>query len=138
MNYMETVRTSYLGDLRTEATHVRSGEKIITDAPLDNQGKGEYFSPTDMLAAALGSCMLTIMGIAARTHGFSIDGTNIKVTKVMGTAPRRVVEIIVELFFPNEYSDKEKRIIELSARECPVANSLHPDLKQTLIFHFGR
>lgn len=138
MNYMETVRTSYLGDLRTEATHVRSGEKIITDAPLDNQGKGEYFSPTDMLAAALGSCMLTIMGIAARTHGFSIDGTDIKITKVMGTAPRRVVEIIVELFFPNEYSDKEKKIIELSARECPVANSLHPDLKQTLIFHFGR
>lgn len=134
---METVKTKYLGELRTEATHVRSGEKIITDAPIDNQGKGEYFSPTDMLATALGSCMLTIMGISARTHGFNIDGTEIKITKVMGTAPRRVVEIIVELFFPTDYTPKEKKIIELSAKECPVANSLHPDLKQTLIFHFG-
>lgn len=134
---METVKTKYLGELRTEATHVRSGEKIITDAPIDNQGKGEYFSPTDMLATSLGSCMLTIMGISARTHGFNIDGTEIKITKVMGTAPRRVVEIIVELFFPTDYTPKEKKIIELSAKECPVANSLHPDLKQTLIFHFG-
>lgn len=134
---METVKTKYLGELRTEATHVRSGEKIVTDAPIDNQGKGEYFSPTDMLATALGSCMLTIMGISARTHGFNIDGTEIKITKVMGTAPRRVVEIIVELFFPTDYTPKEKKIIELSAKECPVANSLHPDLKQTLIFHFG-
>ncbi|WP_047451421.1 OsmC family protein [Alistipes sp. ZOR0009] len=134
---METVKTKYLGELRTEATHVRSGEKIITDAPIDNQGKGEYFSPTDMLATALGSCMLTIMGISARTHGFNIDGTEIKITKVMGTAPRRVVEVIVELFFPTDYTPKEKKIIELSAKECPVANSLHPDLKQTLIFHFG-
>lgn len=134
---METVKTKYLGELRTEATHVRSGEKIITDAPIDNQGKGEYFSPTDMLATALGSCMLTIMGISARTDGFNIDGTEIKITKVMGTAPRRVVEVIVELFFPTDYTPKEKKIIELSAKECPVANSLHPDLKQTLIFHFG-
>lgn len=134
---METVKTKYLGELRTEATHVRSGEKIVTDAPIDNQGKGEYFSPTDMLATALGSCMLTIMGISARTHGFNIDGTEIKITKVMGTAPRRVVEVIVELFFPIDYTPKEKKIIELSAKECPVANSLHPDLKQTLIFHFG-
>lgn len=131
---METVRTAYLGDLRTEATHVQSGEKIITDAPLDNQGKGEYFSPTDMLATALGSCMLTIMGIAARTHGFNIDGTTVKITKVMGTNPRRVVEVVVELTFPHSYTDKEKRIIELSAKECPVANSLHPDLKQSVSF----
>lgn len=135
---METVRTKYLGDLRTEATHVRSGEKIITDAPVDNQGKGVFFSPTDLLAASLGSCMLTIMGIAARTHGFNIDGTEVKITKVMGTNPRRVVEIVVELNFPTSYSAKEMKIIELSAKECPVANSLHPDLKQTVIFNYGK
>jgi Predicted redox protein, regulator of disulfide bond formation len=133
---METVKTTYLGDLRTEATHVRSGKTIITDAPVDNQGKGEFFSPTDLLATALGSCMLTIMGIAARTHGFDIDGTHVSITKVMGTNPRRVVEVIVELNFPRTYSEKVKKIIELSAKECPVANSLHPELKQTIVFNY--
>jgi uncharacterized OsmC-like protein len=133
---METVKTTYLGDLRTEATHVRSGKKITTDAPIDNQGKGAFFSPTDLLATALGSCMLTIMGIAARTHGFDIDGTDVGITKVMGTNPRRVVEIIVELNFPHSYSEKHKKIIELSAKECPVANSLHPELKQTVVFNY--
>lgn len=133
---METIKTVYLGDLRTEATHIRSNNKIVTDAPVDNQGKGEFFSPTDLLTASLGSCMLTIMGIAARTHGFDIDGTDVKISKVMGTNPRRVVEIVVELTFPHCYSEKEKRIIERSAKECPVANSLHPDLKQTVICNF--
>jgi len=133
---METAKTIYLGNLRTEATHVRSGQKIVTDAPVDNQGKGEFFSPTDLLATALASCMLTIMGIAARTHGFDIDGTEVKITKVMGVNPRRVVDVIVELNFPRNYSVKEKRIIELSAKECPVANSLHPDLKQTVVFNY--
>lgn len=136
---METVRTIYLGDLRTEPTHVQSGTKIITDAPLDNKGKGEAFSPTDLLATSLGSCMLTIMGIAAQQHGFSIDGTTVKTTKVMGTNPRRVVEIIVELTFPHDnYSAKERKIIELAAKECPVANSLHADLKQTVSYIYTK
>ena len=134
---METVKTKYIGDLRTEATHLRSGVRITTDAPVDNQGKGEFFSPTDLLATSLGSCMLTIMGFSARTHGFSIDGTEVSITKVMGTEPRRVVEVIVELTFPhNNYSAKERKLLELSAKECPVANSLHPDLKQTIVFKF--
>ena len=134
---METVKTKYIGDLRTEATHLRSGVKITTDAPVDNQGKGEFFSPTDLLATSLGSCMLTIMGISAKTHGFNIDGTEVSITKVMGTEPRRVVEVIVELTFPhNNYSAKERKLLELSAKECPVANSLHPDLKQTIVFKF--
>ncbi len=134
---METVRTKYISDLRTEATHVRSGVKLTTDAPVDNQGKGEFFSPTDLLATSLGSCMLTIMGIAARTHGFNIDGADVSITKIMGTDPRRVVEIVVELTFPhNNYSAKERKLLELSAKECPVANSLHPDLKQNIIFKF--
>ncbi|HUW05650.1 MAG TPA: OsmC family protein [Williamwhitmania sp.] len=134
---METVRTKYIGELRTEALHVRSGNKIVTDAPIDNQGRGEFFSPTDLLATSLGSCMLTIMGISARTHGFDIDGTDVKITKIMGTNPRRVVEVVVELTFPhNNYSVKERKLLELASKECPVANSLHPDLKQNVIFKF--
>ena len=134
---METAKTVYLGDLRTEITHLQSGNKITTDAPTDNHGKGEFFSPTDMFATSLASCILTIMGISAKNYGFNIDGTEVKTTKVMGTNPRRVVEIIVEMTFPhNNYSAKERRLMELAAKECPVANSLHPDIKKTITFKF--
>lgn len=134
---MATAKTVYLGDLRTEITHLQSGNKITTDAPTDNHGKGEFFSPTDMFATSLASCMLTIMGISAKTYGFDIDGTEVETTKVMGTNPRRVVEIIVELTFPhNRYTDKERKLLELAAKECPVANSLHPDIKKTITFKF--
>ena len=129
---METVRTKYLGDLRTEVEHVASGTKIVTDAPVDNHGKGEFFSPTDLLAASYGCCALTIMGIAAQTHGFDINGAELKTTKIMGVDPRRVVELAVEFTFPhNRYSDKERKFIERSVNECPVANSLDPTLKIT-------
>lgn len=135
---METIRTRYIGNLRTSALHVQSSETLITDAPLDNQGRGEAFSPTDLLAASLGSCMLTIMGIAAREHNFSIDGTEVKITKIMASGPRRVSEIIIDLIFPSiDYSPKQKKIIKLSADTCPVAMSLHPDLKQTVRMHFS-
>lgn len=134
---MATAKTVYLGNLRSEITHLQSGEKIVTDAPTDNQGKGEFFSPTDMFATSLASCMLTIMGISAKSYGFDIDGTEVTTTKVMGTNPRRVVEIIVEMTFPhNRYTDKERKLIELAANECPVANSLHPDVKKTITFKF--
>ena len=134
---MITIETKYIGQLRTEATHVRSGNKLITDAPVDNKGKGEAFSPTDLLAASLGSCAMTIMGIAAQTHGFNLDGTGIRITKVMADDPRRVGEVIVEFDFPkNNYSEKEKKIIENAAKTCPVAKSLHPELKQTMIYNF--
>jgi putative redox protein len=134
---MPTIQTRYPGELRTEATHVRSGNKLITDAPVDNKGKGEAFSPTDLLATSLGSCAMTIMGIAAQTHGFNLEGTEISITKIMGENPRRVGEVIVEFDLPkNNYSEKEKAIIENAARTCPVARSLHPDLKQTFIFNF--
>lgn len=131
---MTKMRTHYLGNLRTEIEHLQSGNKIITDAPLDNNGKGEFFSPTDMFASSLGSCMLTIMGIAANTHGFSIDGTRLEIEKIMAANPRRVAEIKIDLYFPEgvEYSDKQKRIIEASAKTCPVANSLHPDVIKTI------
>ena len=135
---METARSVYTGDLRTRAIHTRSGEAIITDAPVDNQGRGEYFSPTDLVATAFASCMLTVLGIAARTHSFNIDGTEAIVTKIMSAdTPRRISQIIVELHFPPvKYSEKEKTIIERIARTCPVALSLHPDLKQEIIFYF--
>jgi putative redox protein len=134
---METIKTIYLGELRTEATHVRSGVKIITDAPPDNQGKGESFSPSDLLACSLGSCMVTIMGIASRTHQINITGTTIKITKVMASDPRRVSEVHVEFDMPeNSYSEKERTILDLAARTCPVALSLHPDIKQLVKFNY--
>ncbi|MFP4557792.1 MAG: OsmC family protein [Bacteroidales bacterium] len=130
---MLTSQIIYKGELRTQAVHNLSGNKLTTDAPPDNQGKGEFFSPTDLLATSLGSCMLTIMGISARTHNFDIDGTKVEVTKVMGTNPRRVIEVIVDFTFPHtNYTPKQKTLINLAAKECPVANSLHPDLKQTI------
>ncbi len=130
---METVRTNYLGDLRTEATHVRSGNSLITDAPVDNRGKGEYFSPTDLVAAALGSCMMTIMGISSVEHGFSMEGVNCKITKVMADNPRRVGEVVIEMDFTmNDYTEKQKKIIDFCARTCPVAQTLHPSVVQNV------
>ena len=134
---MATSKILYLNDLRTEAQHLYSGVKITTDAPLDNQGKAEFFSPTDLAATSLANCGLTIMGIAARTHGFSIDGTEATVTKVMYSNPRRIGEIHIEYHLPDVvYTDKQKKIIEIAGRTCPVALSLHPDIKQVISFHF--
>lgn len=135
---METSRVTYTGDLRTEALHVKSGQVFITDAPTDNQGRGEAFSPTDLLATSLGACAITVVGIASRTHGFNVDGTVIKITKIMASDPRRVSEVVVEMDFPPvKYSDKEKQIIRHTINTCPVGQSLHPDLKQTFIINFS-
>jgi uncharacterized OsmC-like protein len=134
---MATIESVYMGGLRMEATHVQSGACINTDAPVDNHGKGEAFSPTDLVAAALGGCMLTIMGIAALRHGFDVDGTRISTMKIMTDNPRRIGEIVVEFHFPHSYEEKHRRVIEAAARECPVARSLHPDLKQTITFNYG-
>lgn len=134
---METSTLEYLGDLQLKATHVKSGQSFVTDAPVDNKGKGSAFSPTDLMATSLGLCMITIMGIAANNGEFSIDGLKARVTKIMAAEPRRVGEVIVELDFPaNDYSDREKQIIRQCAKICPVSQSLHPDLKQTVIFNF--
>ena len=138
LNYlyiMETIQTIYLGELRTEATHVKSGNKLISDAPLDNKGKGEAFSPTDLLATSLGSCMLTLMGIAANTHDINFSGATMKITKIMSSNPRKVAEVILDINMGgNNYSDKEKKVLEYAALTCPVALSLHPDLIQTVHF----
>lgn len=134
---MTTATLRYLGDLRTEATHSKSGIKIITDAPPDNQGKGEAFSPTDLLATSLASCMLTVMGIAARTQQMNIEGTTAEVLKIMAADPRRVAEIKVSFQFPaKNYSEKEKQILQRAAHTCPVHYSLHPDLIKTIEFKF--
>ena len=134
---MTTVKTIYTKELRTEAEHVKSGTVICTDAPVDNQGKGEAFSPTDLLAASLGSCMLTLMGIAARNHGFSVDGTCISITKVMAENPRRVSEIRIIMDLPKgEYPVNQRRIMERAALTCPVALSLHPDIRQEVTFNY--
>lgn len=134
---METVKTLYVGDLRTRAHHTFSGNEIITDAPPDNKGRGEAFSPTDLLATSLGSCILTIMGIAAREHGFSIDNTKIRIYKIMASNPRRVGEVKIEFFFPDVvYSEKEKKILAYASKTCPVALSLSSELKQTIHFYY--
>ncbi len=134
---MPTSNTIYLGGLRTENVHIRSGEKLITDAPVDNQGRGEAFSPTDLVATGLSDCMLTIIGIKARDKGLDITGTTIETTKIMSTEPRRIAEIIVEFTFPkNNFSEKDKAIFEAVTKTCPVALSLHPDVKQTVKFNW--
>ncbi|MBN1987047.1 MAG: OsmC family protein [Prolixibacteraceae bacterium] len=134
---MTTIRTVYLGELRTENEHLQSGNKVITDAPTDNRGKGEYFSPTDLLATALGSCIMTIMGIKARDNNIDLEGTKIEITKIMASDPRRVAEVIVDFHFPKKgYTNQEKTIVESVAGISPVPLSLHPELKQTILFNW--
>ena len=135
---MTKMKTTYLGNLRTEIEHVQSGNKLITDAPLDNNGKGEFFSPTDLFASSLGACMLTIMGMSAQSHGVSIDGTVLETEKTMAANPRRVAEITIDFYFPKgvRYDDKAKRLLDAAAKTCPVANSLHPDIVKNIRFHF--
>lgn len=134
---MATVETIYMGGLRTEATHVQSGTKIVTDAPTDNHGKGESFSPTDLVSAALGSCMMTLMGIAADTHGINVDGTRLSITKVMAADPRRIGEIVIDVHFPSVYEPKQRKLLENAAATCPVAKTLHPDCKQTIRYFYA-
>lgn len=132
-----TIKTKYLGELRTQSTHLKSGNDLITDAPLDNNGKGEAFSPTDLLATALATCMITVMGINANKHGLNIDGIDCDVTKIMAINPRRVSEVVIEFNFPkNNFDESQKEMLRDAAYSCPVAVSLHPDLKKSVTFNF--
>ena len=135
---MITSKVTYLGELRTEATHIQSDTTIYTDAPKDNHGKGEMFSPTDLVATALASCMISIMGIVAMKDGITpIDGATAEVTKVMYAEPRRIGEIHITVTFPKKnYTDKEKKIYENAAYTCPVAKSLHPDLEVNIKYNW--
>ncbi len=135
---MITSSVIYKGDLRTEATHLQSGSVILTDAPKDNHGKGEAFSPTDLVATALASCMISVMGIVSKKEGITtVDGATAEVIKVMVADPRRIGEIHISISFPKkDFTEKEKKIYEHAAHTCPVAKSLHPDLKQVVTFNW--
>ncbi|UYQ91545.1 OsmC family protein [Chitinophaga horti] len=135
---MQTAEIVYNGELRTTSTHVRSGTVVETDAPVDNNGKGERFSPTDLVSSALGSCMMTLMGISAKQHNWNIDGTKISILKIMGTDPRRITGVNVEITFPAGHGlgEKERAILERTALTCPVAKSLHPDIVQDVKFNW--
>ena len=134
---MNTLTTEYKGSLRTENIHTRSGSLVITDAPVDNQGKGEAFSPTDLVCTALSSCMLTTMGILANRENINIVGLKTEVVKIMASSPRKIAEIQVTLSHPTlQVTDEQKKKLKNAALTCPVALSLHDSVKQTVIFNF--
>ena len=134
---MPTIKSSYLGNLRTQATHVLSGNALLTDAPLDNNGKGEAFSPTDLVAAALGSCMVTIMGIVAEREALSLESLSWEITKIMQSDPRKIQEIQVNFNWSGvPISTEMSQKLKNAARTCPVALSLNPSIIQTITFDF--
>ena len=122
---MTDIKIVYNGSLRTRATHLQSGNTILTDAPTDNNGKGEAFSPTDLFASSLGACMLTIMGMTAQTHGLNIDGSSIHIDKIMGANPRRVASLDIRIDINGELNEKDKKILIKAAEHCPVSKSIH-------------
>ena len=133
---MATSKVTYLGDLRTSSIHLQSGSEIISDAPVDNNGKGEAFSPTDTVANGLASCMFTVMGIKAREMNVDFSGSTAEVTKVMAAEPRRIAEIHVTFQMNLAAEDKTKTILERTAMTCPVNYSLHPDIKRVIVFNW--
>ncbi|NCX96661.1 MAG: OsmC family peroxiredoxin [Chitinophagia bacterium] len=134
---MATAHIVYQGELRTNCTHLQSGTHIITDAPTDNHGKGEAFSPTDLVAVALGACVITTMGIVADRDGLDISGTTIEVTKHMESNPRRIAAIEVILNIPaTNLTNDQKQKLENTGRTCPVEKSLHPDMVRNFTFNF--
>ena len=133
---MSTSKIIYKNNLRTEAQHIASGQKIITDAPLDNNGKGEAFSPTDLVATALASCMITIMAIAAEKNGINISETSASVKKIMGTNPRTISDVIIEITMSKDLDLKDRKRLEKAALACPVHKSLHPDMNKKITFSY--
>lgn len=130
---MSTVE--YLGELRTSAIHLRSGNSLLTDAPVDNEGKGEAFSPTDLVATALASCMLTVMGIYAQARGIKLEGTRVGVEKIMASNPRRITRIAIRMTLPGgAIAASDRKNLERTALTCPVLESLHPDLEKDVTF----
>ena len=131
-----TSQIVYKGNLRTEATHLQSNTVIETDAPVDNNGKGERFSPTDIVATALGSCMLTIMGMKAASMNIDLSDTTLDVKKIMVANPRRIAGVQIQFSFPKrlQLSEKEQAILENAAHTCPVAKSIHPDIQVEVKF----
>ena len=131
-----TSKVTYLGDLRTENTHIQSGNTFVTDAPIDNNGKGEAFSPTDTVATGLASCMMTMMGIKARSLDVDMTGSTAEVTKTMAANPRRISKIEVSFNFSFKADQKTRNILEHTANTCPVHYSLHPDIEKHITFNW--
>jgi putative redox protein len=133
---MSTSKVTYLGNLRTECEHLKSGSTYITDAPIDNNGKGEAFSPTDTVATGLANCMLTVMGIKANDLGVDLTTSTAIVTKVMASNPRRISKIDIEFALPANVSEKHRKILENTGNTCPVNHSLHTDIEKTIFFNW--
>ena len=133
---MTTSVVFYSGNLRTESQHLQSGETITTDAPIDNEGTGQAFSPTDLAATSLANCMMTVMGIVASRHKIDIEGTRANVEKFMGVNPRRIIEIKIDFHFPNNYDTATKKLLEQAALNCPVAKSLSESISQNIHFNY--
>jgi uncharacterized OsmC-like protein len=133
---MATSNITYVGDLRTVCIHLQSGTQILTDAPTDNHGKGEAFSPTDLVATALGSCMVSIMGIKSKDLDVDLKDSTVSITKIMQAEPRKIAKIEVILNMSIETSEKNKTILERAAMTCPVFYSLHPDIKKEIVFNW--
>ena len=132
-----SIENNYVGNLRTSSIHILSGDEIITDAPTDNNGKGKAFSPTDLVASALCSCMSTVMGICADKGNFTIPNSSAKVTKIMSAEPRKISEIVVRFTFEkSNLSETHKKKLMSVAENCPVAKSINPDIKQRVSFDF--
>lgn len=133
---MATSNITYVGDLRTVCIHLQSGTQILTDAPTDNHGKGEAFSPTDLVATALGSCMVSIMGIKSRDLDVDLKDSTVSITKIMQSEPRKIAKIEVILNMSIETSEKNKTILERASMTCPVLLSLHPDIEKDVVFNW--
>lgn len=133
---MATSIVTYLGDLRTECEHIASSSKYFTDAPVDNNGKGESFSPTDTVATALAGCIFTIMGIKARELQLDLSGSKAEVTKFMAESPRRISKIEIVFHMKGVDDQKHRAILERVGKACPVSKSLHPDIEQKITFQY--
>lgn len=131
-----TSKVTYLGELRTSSIHIQSGAEILSDAPKDNHGKGEAFSPTDTVANALASCMFSIMGIKAREMGVNLEGSTAEVTKIMQPSPRKIARIEVVFQMKSNADEKQQEILQRVAKTCPVHLSLHPDIEQDVKFNW--
>lgn len=129
-------KINYAGDLRTECIHLLSGTTINTDAPIDNQGKGEKFSPTDLVCTGLATCMMTIMGIIAKRDGVELIEMSANVEKIMQQSPRKIAEIKIDFHCSNKFDQTYREKLIRAAHTCPVGLSLHPDIKQTIVFNF--
>ena len=131
-----TSKITYLGDLRCESEHLQSGTRVFTDAPTDNHGKGEVFSPTDLCATSLAQCMLTTIAILGKDKGINIEGSYAELQKTMNPKPRKIAEIVCDLYFPGSFSDEEKVFIENTAMNCPVALTLSAEVKKSVTFNY--